>query len=199
MLDIKECRTIKRDYTKNYEGKKIIINVENFPLCYMIITHGDGKSWGYFFNGKERLFLGRANQKVDYANLQIKQYSAFEDDYNLELIGGNDAVEKIYSKFINHLSRCYWWRKNWNCSNNLIRVFRINPVLFANLADCGVLRGTDRYNGLFDYVDRLSRYNDKFDYSKPLIKDACGLPIKWLRFLFQKNADVEYVKLLKKI
>lgn len=44
MLDIKECRKIKRDYTKNNEGKNIIINVENYLLCYMIITHGDGKS-----------------------------------------------------------------------------------------------------------------------------------------------------------
>ena len=198
MLDIKECGKIKVNYTESYEGKNIIINVENFPLCYMVITHGDGKSWGYFFNGKERLFLGRTNQKVNNANLQIKQYNAFEDDYNLELIGGNDAVKNIYSKFINHLNHSYWWCKNMHCSDDLIRVFRINPVLFANLADCGALRGTGYYNGLFDWVDRLSRYSDKFDYSKPLIKDACKLPVKWLKFLFQKNADVEYVELLKK-
>jgi hypothetical protein len=107
MLDIKECRKIKRDYTKNNENKTIIINVENYPLCYMIITHGNGKSWGYFFNNNEYIFLGTSNQKVIDANLEIRDYNAFSDDYELELIGGNDAVKRMYSRLIDSIDRRY--------------------------------------------------------------------------------------------
>ena len=157
MLDIKECRKIKKNYTENNEGKNIIINVENYPLCYMIITHGDGKSWGYFFDEKDKhLFLGRSNQVVVDANLQIRDYNAFTNDYNLKLIGGNDAVKEVYSKFIKYIDSNYSWCKNWHASNNLIKVFRINPILFANLVDCDVLRGTAYYSSKFDNLDRLS-------------------------------------------
>jgi hypothetical protein len=197
MLDIKECRKIKRNYTKNNEGKNIIINVENYPLCYMIITHGDGKSWGYFFDeNNKHLFLGRTNQKVVDANLQIKQYNAFTNDYKLRLIGGNDAVKEVYSKFIKHIDRHYSWCKNWHGSNSLIKAFKINPILFANFVDCDILRGTGYYSDGFDNLDRLCNFN--FDYTKPLIKDACKLPAKWVKFAVQYNANIEYVKLLKK-
>lgn len=198
MLDIKECRKIKRDYTKNYEGKKIIINVEGYPLCYMIITHGDGKSWGYFFNGQEHIFLGRSNQIVDCANLCIKQYNAFEDKYTLELIGGNDAVKDVYKRLIKYFNYRYGWCINRHCSNSLISVFKINPTLFANLVDCRVLEGIGYCSSPFDYVDRLFRYHNDFDYTKPLIKDACGLSPKWIRFLLCRCSDVRYIKLLKK-
>ena len=197
MLDIKECRKIKKNYTENNEGKNIIINVENYPLCYMIITHGDGKSWGYFFDeNNKHLFLGRSNQVVIDANLQIREYNAYENDYNFKLIGGNDAVKEVYSKFIKYIDNNYSWCKNWHASNNLIKVFKINPILFANLVDCDVLRGTAYYSSKFDNLDRLSYFN--FDYTKPLIKDACKLPAKWVKFVVQYNADIEYVKLLKK-
>lgn len=197
MLDIKECRKIKRDYTKNHEGKKIIINVEDFPLCYMIITHGDGKSWGYFFNENDHIFLGRNNQIVYNANLHIKQHNAFQDEYTFELIGGNNAVKEVYSRFINRFK--YRWNVNIDFTDELIEVFKLNPVLFANLVDCGVLRNSSYYSrSEFDFLDRLDRYRANFDYSKPLIKDACKLPIKWLKFLFHRYAEVEYVRLLKK-
>lgn len=197
MLDIKECRKIKRDYTKSYEGKKIIINVENFPLCYMIITHGDGKSWGYFFDEKDHLFLGRSNQIVENANVHIKQYNIFKDNYTIELVGGNDAVKSVYSRFINYFN--YHWNVNTNFTSNFIEVFKLNPVLFANLVDCKVLKGVGYYTSEFDFLDRLSQYRAYFDYTKPLIKDACcKLSIKWLRFLLCRYAHVEYVKLLKK-
>ena len=197
MLDIKECRKIKRNYTKNYEGKKIIINVEGYPLCYMIITHGDGKSWGYFFNGSAHLFLGRDNQVMSNANVHIKEYNIFENKYTLELIGGNDAVKSVYSRFINRYKG--YWNINVCFTSGLIDVFKLNPVLFANLVDCNVLRNSTYYHSSeFDFLDRLNRYRANFDYTKPLIKDACKLPVKWLKFLFYRYADVEYVKLLKK-
>lgn len=198
MLDIKECRKIKRDYTKNYEGKKIVINVEGYPLCYMIVTHGDGKSWGYFFNDQEHIFLGRSNQIVYHANLCIKQYNVLEDKYDVELIGGNDAVKDVYKRLIDHFNKQYAWCINHHCSKDLISVFKINPRLFANLVDCGVLEGTGYYTSQFDYLDRLFRYRNDFDYTKPLIKDACGLSPKWIRFLLRRYSDVRYIKLLKK-
>jgi hypothetical protein len=198
MLDIKECRKIKRDYTKNNENKTIIINVENYPLCYMIITHGNGKSWGYFFNNNEYIFLGTSNQKVIDANLEIRDYNAFSDDYELELIGGNDAVKRMYSRLIDSIDRRYCWCRNWRGSNDLKRAFRINPVLLANLVDCNVLRGRGIYNDPFDHLDRLNYYINDFDYTKPLIKDACKMPVKWLKFLFDYRAQVDYVNLLKK-
>lgn len=197
MLDIKECRKIKRDYTKDNTEKKIIINIEGFPFCYMIVTHGNGKSWGYFFRGSEHLFLGMSNQIVDCANLEIKQYSVSDDSYDLELIGGNDAIKSVYSRLIKSFDRYHWYR-NSNGSRDLCRAFKINPTLFANLIDCNVLRGTGYYATAFDNLDRLYRYSGDFDYTKPLIKDACKLPPKWLRLLFNTYSDLEYVKLLRK-
>lgn len=197
MLDIKECRKIKRDYTKNnLEKKKIIINVENYPLCYMIITHGNGKSWGYFFNNNEHIFLGTSNQIVIDANLHIRDYNAFSYDYELELIGGNDAVKIMYSRLIKSIHDRYYWRRNWHGSDDLIKAFKINPVLLANFVDCNILQGFGYNNSKFDYLNRLSNFD--FDYTKPLIKDACKLPVKWVKFTVQYNANVEYVKLLKK-
>lgn len=197
MLDIKECRKIKRDYTKNYEGKKIIINVEGYPLCYMIITHGDGKSWGYFFDTNKCVFLGRSNQLVDDANLQIKQYNAFDSDYEIELIGGNDAVKSVYSKFIRYIGSNYNWCRNWHGSNDLKRVFKINPILFANIVDCGALKGPYSLS-CFYYLDRLYGRIHTFDYTKSLIKDAFKIPSKWLGFLIKEACSVEYVNLLRK-
>lgn len=197
MLDIKECRKIKRNYTKNHEGKKIIINVEEYPLCYMIITHGNGKSWGYFFDECQYIFLGRSNQLVNDANLQIKQYNAFDSDYEIELIGGNDAVKSVYSKLIRYIGYRYGWCRNWHGSNDLKRVFKINPTLFANLVDCGTLMSP--YNSdRFYYLDRLSRRINEFDYTKPLIKDVFKIPSKWVRFLIKEGCSIEYVNLLRK-
>ena len=197
MLDIKECRKIKRDYTKSYEGKKIIINVEGYPLCYMIITHGDGKSWGYFFDTNQYIFLGRSNQLVDDANLQIKQYDAFESDYEVELIGGNDAVKSVYSRLIRYIGYNYSWCRNYYGSNDLKRAFKINPTLFANIIDCDALK-SPYSSDCFYFLDRLSSRINDFDYTKPLIKAAFKIPSKWLRFLIEESCSIEYVNLLRK-
>lgn len=197
MLDIKECRKIKRDYTKDSTEKKIIINVEGYPLCYMIITHGDGKSWGYFFDANQYIFLGRSNQLVDDANLQIKQYNAFESDYEIELIGGNDAVKSVYSRLIQYIGYHYGWCRNWHGSNDLKKAFKINPILFANIVDCGALMSPYNSNRFY-YLDRLSGTIHTFDYTKPLIKDAFKIPSKWLKFLIKEGCSVEYINLLRK-
>ena len=197
MLDIKECRKIKRDYTKSYEGKKIIINIEGYPLCYMIITHGDGKSWGYFFDTNQYIFLGRSNQLVDDANLQIKQYNAFESDYEIELIGGNDAVKSVYSRLIRYIGYNYSYYRNYYGSKDLKKAFKINPTLFANIVDCGALMSPYNSNRFY-YLDRLSSRINDFDYTKPLIKDAFKVPSKWLKFLIREGCSIEYVNLLRK-
>ena len=69
-------------------------------------------------------------------------------------------------------------------------------ILFANFADCGILRDSSAYSNEFDNLYKLSNFN--FDYTKPLIKDACKLPAKWVKFVVRYNATVEYVELLRK-
>ena len=199
MFDIKECRKIKRDYTKNnLENKKIFINVENYPSCYMIITHGNGKSWGYFFNANERLFLGQANQKTYYANLRIKEYSIFNSDYKIELAGGNEAIKNAYSEFIVWMNRNWHWNKNLHFTSELQRLFRINPFLFANLTDCDVFKGVSYNCTTFYNFNKIGTYAKDFDYTKPLIKDACKMPAKWVVVLFNYQNSVERINLFRK-
>lgn len=197
MFDIKECRKIKKTYTENNPDKKVIINVENYPLCFMIITHGNGKSWGYFFNQKDRLFLGQANQTMVYANLEIKEYVAFDPSYTIELIGGNDAVKDAYSRFISWMNRDRHWLRNYFFSNQLRLLFRINPFLFANLTDCNVFKGIGYNYSTFCNFNKVSKYDNDFDYTKPLIKDACKMPAKWVEILFNYSDSVERVNLFR--
>ena len=85
MFDLKECRRIKRECTKKYEGKNIIIDVSQYPLMYLVITHGDGKSWGYFF-------------KYDKdSNVQFKNYR----------LSSSDNKRAIYARFFASDSASY--------------------------------------------------------------------------------------------
>lgn len=199
MFDIEECRKIKKTYTENNPNKKVIINVENYPLCFMIITHGNGKSWGYFFNDRDYLFLGQANQTLVYANLEIKNYRIFDPDYTIELIGGNEAVKCAYSRFISWMDKSCYWCRNYYFSSKLKLLFRINPFLFANLTDCDVFKGTGYYNAIIFYnFGRVTKYVNDFDYTKPLIKDACKMPAKWVEILFNYQESVEHINNLRK-
>lgn len=199
MLDIKECRKIKRDYTKNTDAKKVIINVENYPYCYIIVTHGDGKSWGYFYDVKEHLYLGRSNQKICAPIYQIGEYSLGDNDYAYEIIGGNDAVKEAYKSLISDFCINHHWLINGYFDSCLKIVFKINPKLFANLADCNVFRDYRYSTYKFYNLTRVNYYPlDSFDYTKPLIKDAFGLPPKWVKLLFTTRCEKSNIERFRK-
>lgn len=199
MLDIKECRKIKRDYTKNNEGKNIIVNIEGFPLCYMVITHGNGKSWGYFFEHRDSLFLGTANQEINYANCKIQNYNPFlSTEYEVKLLGGNEIIKSAYERFFKYIySDCHYY-KNYKFSTNLRRLFEINPILFANLTDSGVFEYVDYKKHLFGYFYCVDLYSKYFNYSKPLIKQAFGMSAKWVKLLFSIYDGWDQLKLFRK-
>ena len=68
MLELKKCRQIKNKITKaNADNRKIIVDLSEYPFCAIIVSHGDGKSWGYFFSGSCQCFLGRTNQEMTTA------------------------------------------------------------------------------------------------------------------------------------
>ena len=195
MLDIKECRKIKKDYTKQYSGKNMIFKLDEYPFVYLIITHGDGKSWGYFFSGKDFLFLGRANQKMCNIQFEFRNFG-INRNYEKIVFHSSPEVQRVYKQFSDHLIRA---RSYWNAPREFRVVTRINPVLFTNLVDCDCFKGF-RYNSYtpFDLIDNVSNYFEEFDFTKKLIKDAFHLPPGWIRVTFGRwCTDFERLNYLK--
>ena len=195
MLDIKMCRKIKKDCTKQYSGKNMIFKLDEYPFVYLIITHGDSKSWGYFFNGKDCLFLGRSNQEMCNIQFEFRDFR-ISQSYEKIVIHSNPEVQRVYKQFSDHLIKA---RSYWNTPREFRVMNRINPVLFTNLVDCNCFKGF-RYcsNGSFDFIDNTSNYFNRFDFTKNLIKDAFHLPPSWLRIVFSRwSTDFDRLNHLK--
>ena len=182
MVDIKECRKIKKDYTKKYDGKNIIFDLEKYPFVSVIITHGDGKSWGYFYDSNSRIYLGRSNQIMSSSIFHFRDFS-ISYAYNKEIIINNPEVERVYKAFIDYLIKIcdYWW-----CAKTLRSVVKVNPVLFTNLFDSDCFRGIRSWNELnkFELLEGIDNYSEDFDFTKSLIKDVFHFPPAWIRVMF---------------
>ena len=196
MLDLKECRKIKRNCTKEYPGQNMIFKLDEYPFVYLIITHGDGKSWGYFYEGKQKLFLGRSNQEMVEPQFYFRNFM-ISKNYEKIIIHSNPEVQRVYKQYCDNLikHRTYYW--NITREFNLINY--INPVLFTNLVDCDCFKGL-RYahNESFDLIDNTSNYFRTFDFTKNLIKDAFHLSPGWVRIIFSRwSTDFDRLNYLK--
>ena len=198
MLDAKECRRIKNECTKNNPGKKLIVDVSKYPFTYAIITHGDGKSWGYFFNYKEWLYLGRNNAPMRYINFKYGEKS-LSSSCSLEVISNNPEVQRVYKvvfqyQFLDYVNYYYYYN-NLGRGNDLKDLLICNPILITNLIDSDCLRTSyDKY----EYLGKLNCLcgHDFIDLTKPLIKDAFHLPVNWINtyLSFRDYNKIIYLK-----
>lgn len=196
MLEIKKCRQIKNEVTKaNADNRKVILNLSQYPFCSVIISHGDGKSWGYFFEGKTRYFLGRANQIMTMVITSWGGRNALNSD--VEVIHNSPEVRRVYTGLIKHIFDRYTW---YGMQEYLQGSLLMNPVLFTNLVDCNVFLGRYEWSGKYDNVASINWYfeSDEFDYTKPLIKDAFKLPIPWIKTLYNRYFSVKQILEFKK-
>lgn len=191
MLDIKECRRIKNEYTKKYEGKNVILNLNHYPLIYMIVTHGDGKSWGYFAenycnNDYNHIFLSRSNNEMVYLYTHHGEHY-YNANTNVIIECNNEDVKRVYNIiFIKNF--VYGINGSWTTPLS----FKINPRLLTNLYDAGIINND--YAIYFPY----GLYNS-VDISKPLIKDAFhGLNAKWAKVAYEYGISVDLIKKLKR-
>jgi len=196
MLDIKECRRIKNEYTKKYEGKNVILNLNHYPFIYMIVTHGDGKSWGYFaeyFNNekceshhkKRHIFLSRSNNEMVYFYTHHGEHY-YNANTNVIIECDNEDIKRVYNIiFIKNF--VYGVNGSWLAPLS----FEINPRLTTNLYDAGIINND--YAIYFPYG-----LHNSVDISKPLIKDAFhGLNAKWAKVAYEYGISVEKIKKLK--
>ena len=183
MLDLKECRKIKRNCTKEYSGQNMIFKLDEYPFVYLIITHGDGKSWGYFYEGKQKLFLGRSDQEMVDIQFYFRDLRITKN-YEKIVIHSNPEVQRVYKQYCDNLIKhCNYW----NTPREFNWVNYINPVLFTNLVDCDCFKGFRNFNNeAFDFIDNTCNYFRTFDFTKSLIKDAFHLSPGWLRIVFSR-------------
>ena len=207
MFDLKECRRIKRECTKKYEGKNIIIDVSQYPLTYLIVTHGDGKSWGYFFKYdkdsnikfKYRL-LGRSNSEINGILFEYNK-NCVNTTYNSIVISDNDRVKEAYNKLLESIKINVEF---YNYDDTALDLLFANPQLFCNLVDSEVCNKnqswyySNRNCGKYSDIGSLIRICcDEQDLSKPLIKDAFKMSAKWIRAKVKSGISFKRVLLLK--
>ena len=196
MVEFKKCRQIKNKITKaNADSRKIIVDLSEYPFCAVIVSHGDGKSWGYFFDGKSQCFLGRANQEMTMALTEWGERNTRNID--VEVIYDNPEVRRVYTGYIKHVFDRHYW---YGVQCELRGGFVMNPVLFANLVDCNVFLGRYDWGSKYDRVCNAIWYCDseEVDYTKPLIKDAFKLPAPWVRLLYERNFGIKKILEFKK-
>lgn len=196
MLELKKCRQIKNKITKaNADSRKIIVDLSEHPFCTVIVSHGDGKSWGYFFNGKEQCFLGRANQEMIDVLIEFGEHSARNAE--IKVIHDNPEVRRVYAEYIGYVAKsCYWY----GTADRFRCCFVMNPVLFANLADCDAFSGMHTWRKKYELTCNIGWYCDSegIDYTKALIKDAFNLPISWVKLLYEREISIKNVLKFKK-
>jgi hypothetical protein len=195
MLDIKECRKIERECTK-HSGKNLIFGLDKYPFVYLIITHGDGKSWGYFTNNEEYLYLGRSDRKISGILLQHGANNSREVT-DIKIISDNPEVVRVYKELSRYICNDLCWY--YYPDNRIRTAMMMNPVLLTNLVDAGLFN--DRYEAGLHHYSRLSdvaNHLTDFEYQKPLIKDAFGLSPDWVKvYLEYSIANIERIKYLK--
>lgn len=196
MLELKKCRQIKDKITKaNADNKKVIVDLSEHPFCTVIISHGDGKSWGYFFNGKDQCFLGRANQEMTGILIEYGKHTA--RNVEIEIIHDNPEVRRVYTEYIEYVVKhCYWYGTEIRFRS----CFIMNPILFTNLIDCDAFSGMRTWRKKYDLVCNTNWYYDSegIDYTKALIKDAFKLPVPWVKLLYEREISIKSVLKFKK-
>lgn len=196
MLEVKTCRQIKKDITKNNaECRKIILDLSKHPFCSVVVSHGDGKSWGYFFEGTDQCFLGRGNQEMTYAIIEYGKYNT--RNMATEVIHDNPEVRRVFSEFLKYSFNSHYW---YGIQGTLSPALLMNPLLFANLTDCKAFAGRYAWGSPYDRVSNIVWYRDdeKIDYTKPLIKDAFNLSVEWIKVLFERNFGSEKIQEFRK-
>ena len=210
MLDDKKCRKIKTECTKKYDGQNIIVNVEQYPFTYVIITHGDGKSWGYFYELTEEFFsptfqksyysvrnaisyvrLGRSNSKMIYPHLSYGD-NEITSNYNVIIVANDPEVKRAYSEIFSKLYRVTKW---YYTENYFDYFFAYNPKLVAILFDQQRLLFKKANDGAtvisFEYCYSCMYLGDVF---KPSAKDAFKFSLQWLEVMRNSGIDREAIK-----
>ena len=198
-MDIKKCIELKKFYTKQFKNtEQLIVNIEQHPFCFIIAVYKDNTSRGYFYDssdGESELFLGKNNHPMYYA----KDFP-FWNESNITIVSNNKEVKRVYKEvFASGIVDVY---------NALSYVFSINPILFANLADCNVFMLEENrdmldilahlpkhsYRRKYYYLYRIKHVISDCDCTKPLIKDAFHLPVKYIAQCFQNSCKIQTIK-----
>ena len=176
-------------------NRKIILDLSEHPFCAIIVSHGDGKSWGYFFSGRAQCFLGRANQEMVTALTEWGERNT--ENIDVEVIHDNPEVRRVYAEYMKHVFGRHYW---YGAASELSSGFVMNPVLFANLVDCDVFSGRYDWGSKYDRVCNATWYRDseEIDYTKTLIKDAFKLPVPWVKLLYERNFNIKKILEFKK-
>lgn len=197
MLDVKECRKIKRECTKNNEGKNIILSLDTFPFIYMIVTHGDGKSWGYFFEitrteagsaSVHKTFLGRSDREI--VSLMITYNgNGISCRSKRKILTDNKEVKRVYDQLLDFVIDRYCY------SDYLKSILTMNPKLVTNIVDSGLCTNSNNRINFF-MLNTVRSCNA--DITKPLIKDAFGLPMNWVKFVIERCISIKIAQKFKK-
>lgn len=205
MLDVGECRKIKKECTEKYKGKNIIINVDQYPFVYLIITHGDGKSWGYFYQVNPSFFesahksyyythrlidnirLGRNNAEMEHVHLTYGN-NELTSDYKSIVITDNPEINRVYTQILSelHLARDYY-----NTEIYFDFFFVYNPKLITVLFD--QKRLIFHLRGDIDFY-RCYIGTSNGNVSKISPKEAFDIPTKWLDVLIDTGVDQDILK-----
>lgn len=198
-MDVKKCIELKKFYTKQFKNtQQLIVNVEQYPFCFIIVVYEDNTSRGYFYDSSDEepeLFLGINNHPMFY----VKDGNYWNES-RITVISNNKEVKRVYKEvFASGMVNMY---------TALSYVFSINPVLFTNLADCNVFTPEtsdelvqkffrsigNSYKEKYYYIYRIQHVISNCDYTKPLIKDAFHLPVKHIAQCFQNGCRINTVR-----
>ena len=203
MIEFKECVKIKREFTKKYEGKNLVLDLTHYPdYIALIVTHGDGKSWAYFF-GKyynndvllpATVFLGRSNKSIQ--NFLLSHLDNTVVCTNNVIISDNPEVKRVYSDILNTIKREIWY---FECHVSVYYLFVINPVLATNIVDADIHTPFSAWEDkTFTRVSSLIDLVHCGNVEKPLIKDAFGISPKWLNVCLKNGIKTKLIKLFIK-
>jgi len=177
MLSLEECLALKEKFRKEYPDNTLIIKLDTYPDVAVIVNHTDNKSWGYFYGENENhLYIGVSNKKIEYSYSQWKEYSMLKKE--LVCIHDKEYVRKAYNEwYLNNKCR-------FSYSNTPLKFteFIINPELFARCFDAGIL------------LDSYNIFTTSVDYSKASIKEAFGMPLSYVKLIFDNNCYYSLVK-----
>lgn len=195
---LKDLRALKRSYTKEYSGKNLIVNFQNYPFVDFIITHGDGKSWGFFGNGEnDNIYLGRGNSETTGITLRSTKFSFHRVD-NIIILSNNPEVKRVYTNVLKNFSsrtnNFYYWR-----DYNIVKGFlKINPILYAKIVD-GLgekVKDTVCYQRELKSLNPVILVNQCENPTSPIIKDAFKMPFKLVNLLLTlgiSKDDIEHL------
>ena len=120
-MDVKKCIELKKFYTKQFKNtEQLIVNIEQYPFCFIIVVYEDNTSRGYFYDSSDEeteLLLGKNNHPMYY----VKDLHRCWNESDITIVSNNKEVKRVYKEvFASGMVTMY---------NAFSHVFSINPVL----------------------------------------------------------------------